>query len=78
LNVSGLGLGSSIRVADLPQAGKLKFISDANATVAHVVSIKEEAAPAADAAVAAPAEPEVAKKGKTEATDSAAEKGGKK
>jgi large subunit ribosomal protein L25 len=79
LNVSNLGLNSSIRVADLPHAGKLKFISDANATVAHVVAIKEEAAPAVDAVAAAgPAEPEVAKKGKVEAPDSAAEKGGKK
>src|SRR6201996_3316176 len=78
LNVSNLGLGSSIRVADLPHAGKLKFISDSNATVAHVVSIKEEAAPAVDAAAAAPTEPEVAKKGKTDATDAPAEKGGKK
>jgi large subunit ribosomal protein L25 len=79
LNVSGLGLGSSIRVADLPHAGKVKFITDENATVAHVVAIKEEAAPAADAVAAAtPAEPEVAKKGKTEASDSPAEKGGKK
>jgi large subunit ribosomal protein L25 len=79
LNVTSLGLGSSIRVADLPHAGKLKFISDENATVAHVVSIKEEAAPAADAVAAGtPAEPEVAKKGKTDAPEAAAEKGGKK
>src|SRR5271154_72500 len=79
VNVSGLGLNTSIRVADLPRAGKLKFITDENATVAHVVAIKEEVAPAVDAvAAAAPAEPEVAKKGKTEAPDPAAEKGGKK
>jgi len=79
LNVSGLGLGGSIRVADLPHAGSLKFISDENATVAHVVAIKEEAAPAVDAvAAAAPAEPEVAKKGKTDAPDAPADKGGKK
>jgi large subunit ribosomal protein L25 len=79
LNVTSLGLGSSIRVADLPHAGKLKFISDENATVAHVVSIKEEAAPAADAVAAGtPVEPEVAKKGKTDAPEAAAEKGGKK
>jgi large subunit ribosomal protein L25 len=66
-------------VADLPHAGKLKFISDENATVAHVVSIKEEAAPAADAVAAGTtAEPEVAKKGKTDAPEAAAEKGGKK
>src|ERR1700690_100703 len=78
LNVSGLGLNSSIRVADLPH-GKLKFITDEGATVAHVVAIKEEVAPTVDAVVAAvPAEPEVAKKGKVEPPDPAAEKGGKK
>ena len=79
VNVTGLGLNSSIRVADLPRGGKIKFITDENATVAHVVAIKEEVAPAVDAvAAAAPAEPEVAKKGKTETPDPAAEKGGKK
>jgi large subunit ribosomal protein L25 len=77
LNVSNLGLNDGIRVADLPHAGRLKFITDENATVAHVVAIKEEVEPAADAA-ATPAEPEVAKKGKAEAPDAAAEKGGKK
>jgi large subunit ribosomal protein L25 len=43
--------------------------------VAHVISIREEAAPAADAAVAAPgtAEPEVAKKGKPEDAAKAAD-----
>src|ERR1700761_1616501 len=68
VNVTGLGLNSAIRVADLPHAGKLKFITDESATIAHVVAIKEEVAPAADAAAAAgPAEPEVAKKGKADA-----------
>ncbi len=79
VNVTGLALNSSIRVADLPHGGKLKFITDENATVAHVVAIKEEVAPVVDAvAAAAPAEPEVAKKGKTETPDAPAEKGGKK
>jgi large subunit ribosomal protein L25 len=78
VNVSGLGLNGSIRVADLPHGGKLKFITDETATVAHVVAIKEEAAPAVDAAAAAPAEPEVAKKGKTDAPEAGAEKGAKK
>src|ERR1700739_3125521 len=40
VNVSGLGLNSSIRVADLPRGGKLKFITDENATVTHVVATK--------------------------------------
>ena len=58
-----------LRVSDLPHGGKFKFLADEDATVAHVVSIKEEVEPAADAvaAAAAPAEPEVVKKGKQDA-----------
>jgi large subunit ribosomal protein L25 len=79
LNISGLALGGSVRVADLPHGGKLKFITDESATIAHVVAIKEEVAPAADAVAAGgPAEPEVAKKGKTDAPEAAPEKGAKK
>ena len=78
VNVTNLGLNGVIRVADLPHAGKFKFITEETATVCHVVAIKEEAAAVADV-VAAPAEPEVAKKGKTEAPEAAAgDKGGKK
>jgi large subunit ribosomal protein L25 len=73
VDVTGLKLGDALRVADLPQDGKLKFLTDEHATVAHVVAIKEEVAPAVDAvAAAAPAEPEVAKKGKQETTEGAA------
>src|ERR1700722_18079835 len=78
VNVSNLGLGASIRVADLPRESKLKILTDENATVAHVVAIKEEAAATPDATAAAPTEPEVAKKGKTETADSAGDKGGGK
>ena len=64
-----------LRVSDLPHADKLKFLTDENSTVAHVVSIKEEAAPAVDATAAAatagPAEPEVVKKGKQETAEAA-------
>ncbi len=67
VDISELAFGTILRVADLPHGGKLKYISDDNNTVAHIVSVKEEVAPAADAlAAAAPAEPEVAKKGKTD------------
>jgi len=59
-----------LRVSDLPHNEKLKFLSDANQPVAHVTSVKEEvvATPEAVAAEAgaAPAEPEVIKKGKAE------------
>jgi large subunit ribosomal protein L25 len=65
VDVTGLELHGVLRIADLPHSGKLKFLEDEDATVAHVTIIKEEA-PAEAALEAAPTEPEVAKKGKTE------------
>ena len=75
-DVSGLGLNGVLRVSELPHSGKVKILSPEDATVAHVMAIREEAAPAAEEGAAATAEgaaapaatePEVAKKGKTEA-----------
>ena len=81
-DISNLMFGQVIRVSDLPHAGTLKFITDENQPVAHVVAVKEvvEAAPAAEGveAAAAPAEPEVIKKGKQEVEGEAAEGGEKK
>jgi large subunit ribosomal protein L25 len=82
VDVSNLGLHQVLRVSDLPHSDKIKYLEAEDATVAHVVSIREEA-PAAvegvDAATVAtagtPAEPEVAKKGKTEAEAAPAKKG---
>jgi len=68
-DVSHLTFGKVLRVSDLPHSAKLKFLTDANQPVAHVTSVKEEvvATPEAAAAeAAAPAEPEVIKKGKQE------------
>ena len=71
LDVSSLEMHGVKRVSDLPHSDKIKYLNAEDATVAHVVSIREEvvAAPEVVAAVeAAPAtEPEVAKKGKPEA-----------
>jgi len=79
LDVTNLSIGDVLRVSDLPHSDKIKFISDEDATVAHVVAIKEEAAPAAEeVAAVGPAEPEVVKKGKTETAEAPAEKGAKK
>jgi len=76
-DVTSLVFGTVLRVSDLPHAGKLKFITDETQTVAHITSVKEEAAPtpeaAAEAAAAAPAEPEVIKKGKQETEEAPAE-----
>jgi len=75
VDVTNLALHGVIRVSDLPHSGSIKFLDSEDATVAHVVSIRAEAEPvAAEAAVAAPAEPEVAKKGKTDAPAADAKK----
>jgi large subunit ribosomal protein L25 len=80
LDVTEMAIGDVKRVSDLPHSDKIKYITDEDATVAHVVAIKEEVAPAVEeVAAAAPAEPEVVKKGKTEAAaEVPAEKGAKK
>lgn len=86
LSVADLVFGMVLRVADLPKSDKLKFLTDEDQPVAHVITIKEEEeAPAADAiagaAAATPAEPEVIKKGKQdeeEGGEAAPEKAEKK
>jgi large subunit ribosomal protein L25 len=76
-DVSHLEFGNVLRVSELPHDGKIKFVTDEQQTVAHVTHVKEEAAPtpeaAAEAATAAPAEPEVIKKGKQETEEEGAE-----
>jgi large subunit ribosomal protein L25 len=77
VDVAHLEFGQVLRVKDLPHfEGKLEFITDENQPVAHVISVKEivEATPeaAAEGTAAAPAEPEVIKKGKQETEEGAA------
>lgn len=70
VDISHLVFGVEVRVENLPHSDKLKFLTDPNQMIAHITSVKEEVAPtpeaAAEAAAAAPAEPEVIKKGKQE------------
>jgi large subunit ribosomal protein L25 len=87
VDVSELGMHQVLRVSGLPQSDKIKYLTSQDATVAHVVTIREEvvatpeAVEGAAAAVGtgaageagASAEPEVAKKGKGDA-DTAAKK----
>ncbi|HYX53756.1 MAG TPA: 50S ribosomal protein L25 [Candidatus Limnocylindrales bacterium] len=74
-DVSKMEFGHVLRVSDLPHDGKIKFITDEQQALAHVTAVKEEvvATPeaAAEAAAAAPAEPEVIKKGKQETEEEA-------
>jgi len=70
VDVTDLGLHGAVRVSELPVSSKVKVLESADQVVVHVISVKEEAAPAAAAAegeaAAAPAEPEFLKKGKKE------------
>jgi large subunit ribosomal protein L25 len=80
VDVSNLAMHAVLRVSDLPHSDKITYLDAEDATVAHVVSIREEVAPAVDAVAAAPttAEPEVAKKGKPEDVAKKPEAGGAK
>jgi large subunit ribosomal protein L25 len=81
-DVSELVFGKVLRIGDLQHSDKVKVLSDPNQPVAHVVSVKEEAAPTPEAvaaeAAAGPAEPEVIKKGKQESAEEGAEGGSEK
>jgi large subunit ribosomal protein L25 len=77
LNVSELVFGMVLRVSDLPKNDKVKYLTDPDQPVAHIISVKEEEVATPDAiageAAAAPAEPEVIKKGKQETEEEGAE-----
>jgi large subunit ribosomal protein L25 len=73
MDVTELMIGKNLRVSDLPLGPKVKVLTDAEHVVAHVVTLKaEEEKPAAEAVEAAPAEPEVIKKGKVVSEEEAA------
>jgi large subunit ribosomal protein L25 len=82
VDVSHLEMHGVLRVSGLPHFDTIKYLNAEDATVAHVVSIREEAptpaeveaAAAAEAAAATTAEPEVAKKGKPEDAAAAGKK----
>jgi large subunit ribosomal protein L25 len=73
VDVSELMIGKQLRVGDLPiDAAKIKLVTDPQRVVAHVVALRaeeEKPAEAVAAEAAAPAEPEVIKKGKKEAEE---------
>jgi large subunit ribosomal protein L25 len=70
VDISEMLIGKQLRAADLPfDPEKIKLLTDPTRVLAHVVTLKKEEEPVAEAAVAAetaPAEPEVIKKGKKE------------
>ena len=79
VDVTELLIGRTLRVSELPVNEKIKVLTEANRAVAHVVALKvEEEKPAEEVAEAAPAEPEVIRKGKAEEEEPAEEAGGGK
>jgi len=80
-DVSGLALNQSLRAGDLPiDKNKIKLVTDAQSVISHVVALRAEEEKPAEAAVpgAAPAEPEVIKKGKKEVEGEEGAEGGEK
>ncbi len=82
VDVSELTMGKQLRVADLPlDLQKMKLVTDPQRVIAHVVALRAEEEKPAEAVVeaeAAPAEPEVIKKGKKEAEEGEAIEGEEK
>jgi len=85
VDVTELMMGQNLRASDIPLTGSMKLLSGPEQVLAHVVALKAEVVetPAAEATpeAAAPAEPEVIKKGKKEEVPEAGaepEKGKKK
>ena len=55
VDVTELPLHGVLRVSDLPHSDKVKILTAEDATVAHVMAIREEVAPVAEEAAAVPA-----------------------
>ena len=69
VDISELMLNQGVRVRDLTEGAKWKPVTDGDLMIVHVVALKAEepaATEPAAGAIAAPAEPEVIKKGKTD------------
>jgi large subunit ribosomal protein L25 len=70
VDVTELMIGQSLRASDIPLSGSTKLLSAPEQVIAHAVTMKAEEVVAptevAGAEAAAPAEPEVIKKGKKE------------
>ncbi|HTW63049.1 MAG TPA: 50S ribosomal protein L25 [Bryobacteraceae bacterium] len=67
VDVTELMIGQNLRASEIPLGGTVKLVSPPEQVIAHVIALKAEVVetPAAEGA-AAPAEPEVIKKGKKE------------
>jgi large subunit ribosomal protein L25 len=82
LDVSNLAMNQALRAGDIPiDTAKMKLVTDPERVLAHVVALRVEEEKPVDvvaADVAAPAEPEVIKKGKKEVEGEEGAEGGEK
>jgi len=82
VDVAELMIGQSKRASDIPLSGSMKLTSAPESVIAHIVTLKAEAEPAAAEAATpvagAAAEPEVVKKGKKDEEAPAEKEKGKK
>ncbi len=72
VDVTGIEMGESLRVGQITAPAGIRILEDADRVIAHVAHPQKEeevAAPVPGAEAAAPAEPEVIKKGKVEAEE---------
>jgi large subunit ribosomal protein L25 len=72
VDVSGLGIGQGITVANLPKLEGIEYVQDASSIVVNVLLQKVEEEKPAEAAAAEPQAPEVISKGKKDAEGEAA------
>lgn len=75
VDVTELLIGKNLRVSDLSLGPNIKVLTDPSRVVAHVVVLKVEEEKPAEVAEAAPAEPELIRKGKAEEEKEEGEKG---
>ena len=80
VDVTELMMGQSVRASQVALTGSMVLVSGPDTVIAHVIALRavHEEAPAAEAAPAQPAEPEVVKKGKKEEEGAPAEEKKKK
>ncbi len=79
VDVTPLWIGQNLRASDVPLTGSMRLLSSPETVIAHVVATRGAVTGApAEAGEAAPAEPEVLRKGKKEAGEESEDKGKKK
>jgi len=74
MDVTELMIGQSLRANQVPISGSMKLLTPADTVIAHIVTLRAEAATTEAAPAAAAAEPEVVKKGKKDEEPAADDK----